>query len=123
MAQQTETKLQNACFLAVGSRRDAVVFRQQSGVFRAMDSERVVKVGQPGMSDALAVVAVTITPDMVGKTIGVACFPEFKTRTGRQAEAQHCFQRAVQSRGAIYRLIRSVADMLALVEDVKAGRW
>lgn len=123
MSQHAETKLQNICFLAVGARRDVVAFRQQSGVFRAMDSERVVKVGQPGMSDALAVVAVTITPDMVGKTVGVAVFPEFKTKTGRQAEAQHNFQRAVQSRGAVYRLVRSEADMLALIDDVKAGRW
>ena len=31
-----------------------------------------VFVGTPGQSDAMAVVAVTITPEMVGKTIGVA---------------------------------------------------
>lgn len=117
-----ETKIQNACFLAVGSRRDALIFRQQSGVFRAMDSDRAIKVGVPGMSDALAVVAVTITPEMVGKTIAAAVFPEFKTRTGKQAEAQQNFQRAVQSRGAVYRLVRSVDEMLALVDDVKAGK-
>jgi len=118
-----ETRIQNACFLAIGSRRDALIFRQQSGVFRAMDSERVIKVGVPGMSDALAVVSVEITADMVGKTIAAAVFPEFKTRTGKQAEAQQNFQKAVQSRGAVYRLVRSADEMLALVDDVQAGRW
>ena len=75
------------------------------------------------MSDAGMIVAVTITPDMVGKTIGVAVQPEFKTSRGKQRERQEDWQRAVEQRGGIYRLVRSAAEMLRLVEDVKRGRW
>ena len=117
-----ESAIQRAAFLAVGTRPDVAAFRLQSGVFRAMDSDRVVKVGVPGMADGLMVVAVTVTPEMVGRVIGVAAFPEFKTSTGRQAESQHNFQRAVQSRGAPYRLIRSAEEMLAFVADVQRGK-
>lgn len=100
-----------------------LIFRQQVGLFRALDSERKVFVGVKGASDSLAVIAVQITPEMVGKTVAVAAFPEFKTLTGPQREKQEDYQRAVQSRGAVYRLVRSVDEMLALVDDVQAGRW
>lgn len=109
--------------LAVGQRQDVLVWRQQSGLFRQFEAPHTpVRVGQPGMSDAGMIVAVTITPDMVGKTIGVAVQPEFKAR-GKQSTAQSNWQRAVAKRGGIYRLVRSEADMLALVDDVQAGRW
>ena len=93
-------------------------------MFRAFDDPtKMVRVGQPGMADSLAVVAVTITPEMVGRTVGLAVAAEFKTNTGRQSEAQRNWQRAFEQRGGIYRLIRNTADMLALVSDVQAGRW
>jgi len=40
-----------------------------------------------------------------------------------RADAQHNFQRAVQARGAPYRLIRSAEDMLAFVADVQKGNF
>lgn len=101
-----------------------MIWRQQSGVFRAYDNpQNVVRVGQPGMADSLAVVAVTITPDMVGKTVGVAVAAEYKTDRGRQSEAQVNWQRAFQLRGGIYRVIRSAAEMVGLVDEVQRGRW
>lgn len=75
------------------------------------------------MADSLAVVAVTITPAMVGKTIGVAVAPEFKTASGKQSERQKLWQRAFESRGGVYRLVRNQAEMVALINDVKAGNW
>ena len=125
MAQNRETReAQNPALLEVGARSDVLVWRQQVGVFRSYDDpSRVVRVGLPGMSDAGMIVAVTITPDMVGKTIGVAVQPEFKTSKGKQREKQERWQKAVEQRGGIYRLIHSAAEMLRLVEDVKHGRW
>ena len=125
MAKNRETRtVQNPALLAVGARPDVLAWRQQSGMFRAFDDpSKVVRVGQPGLADSIAVVTVTITPEMVGRTIGVAVAPEFKTSTGRQSEAQRNWQRAFEQRGGIYRLIRSADDMLALVEDVQHGRW
>lgn len=116
-----ESAIQRAAFLAVGTRPDVAAFRLQSGLFRTLYSDQKVRVGQPGMADGLMVVAVTITTEMVGRVVGVAAFPEFKTQTGRQAEAQHNFQRAVQARGAPYRLIRSADEMVEFVADVQRG--
>ena len=64
---------------------------------------------------------VTITPDMLGKRIGVAVGVEFKTETGRQSDAQKRWQAAFESRGGVYRLVRSAADIVQLVENVKKG--
>lgn len=124
MPRNRETRtVQNPALLAAGQRQDVLVWRQQSGLFRQFEAPHApVRVGQPGISDAMAVVAVTITPDMVGKTIGVAVAPEFKTGRGQQSEAQAGWQRAFEQRGGIYRLVRSAADMLALIEDVQHGR-
>lgn len=125
MAQNRETReAQNPALLAVGARPDVLVWRQQSGVFRSYnDPQRVVRIGVPGIADSLAVVAVTITPDMVGKTIGVAVAPEFKTSSGRQSQPQKDWQAAFEKRGGVYRVVRSAAEMLGLVADVQSGRW
>ena len=124
MANQ-ETVIQNESMLEVGCDPDVLVWRQQVGNFRAMDNpNRIVKIGVPGMSDAMMIVRVKITPEMVGKEIGVAVAPEFKVpRSGRQSEKQKLWQASFERRGGIYRLIRSAAEMLALVRDVKEGRW
>lgn len=110
--------------LAVGMRPDVLVWRQQSGVFRAYDDpSRIVRVGVPGMSDAGAIVAVTITPDMVGKTIGVAVQPEFKTAKGTQRDKQQLWQAAVEKRGGVYALVRSAEQMTELVARVQRGEF
>lgn len=125
MARNRETRtVQLPALVAVGARPDVLIWRQQSGLFRQFEAPHApVRVGMPGMADSLAVVAVTITPEMVGRTVGVAVAAEYKTNTGRQSEVQRNWQRAFEQRGGIYRLIRSAADMLALVSDVQAGRW
>ena len=125
MAKNRETRtVQNPALLAVGARPDVLIWRQQSGLFRQFEPpHNPVRVGTPGQADSIAVVSVTITPEMVGKTIGVAVAPEFKTATGKQSDRQKAWQAAFEQRGGIYRLIRNAADMLALVSDVQAGRW
>lgn len=117
-----ETNIQNSCLLATGDHPDVLCWRQQSGVFRTMDGDRVVSVGQPGMADLGMIVPVLITAEMVGKTIGVAVQPEVKTRTGRQASDQQTWQAAVARSGGVYRLLRSANDMQQLIADVRAGK-
>lgn len=122
MTRNAETNLQNSAFNAVGRRDDVMIWRQQSGAFRALeDPSRIVKVGTPGISDALAVVGVEVTPEMVGKRIGVAVGVEFKTEAGRQSDAQKRWQAAFEARGGLYRIVRSAADIVQLVENVKSG--
>ena len=124
MAKSREVRtVQNPAMLAAGMRPDVLVWRQQSGLFRSYDDpDRLVRVGQVGMADLGMIVAVTITPDMVGKTIGVAVQPECKTRTGKHEQDQKAWAASVQARGGVYRLVKSAGDMLALIEDVKSGR-
>jgi hypothetical protein len=125
MAHNRETThTQNPAMLAVGQRPDVLVWRQQSGLYRAYDDpDRLVRVGLPGMSDAGMIVAMIITPDMVGKTIGVAVQPEFKTQTGRQSPAQIGWQAAVEKRGGVYSVVRTAAEMCQLVDRVQHGRF
>lgn len=119
-----ETNVMNTVLLEVGQRPDVLAWRQQSGSFRAMDNpERVVKVGLPGMADIGMVVAVTVTADMVGKTVGVAVNAEVKTSSGKLRESQHRWMDAFEMRGGLYRTVRSRDDILAAVDDAQQGRW
>lgn len=121
--QNHETRIQNASIKRVGSRRDVLIWRQHVGKFRHLNQpDLVISVGSPGMADSLAVVEVVITPEMVGRKIGVAVAAEFKTPTGKQAEEQQKWQRAFELRGGVYRLVRSEDEMEQLVEDVRSGR-
>lgn len=117
-----ETNIKNSILLALGQRPDVYIQNQPTGTFRAMESDRPIKVGNPGQSDLLAVVQVEITPDMVGKKVGVACFMEVKTATGKQRDNQRLFQHAVERRGGRYGLVRSPADAAQFVAKIQSGK-
>lgn len=122
MKNRETTHVAHPALLAVGARPDVLVWKQPVGLFRALnDPDRKVFVGTPGQSDAMAVVAVTITEAMVGKTIGVAVAPEFKRPAGTQRESQVLWQAAFEARGGVYRLVRSADDMRQLVQEVQDG--
>ena len=125
MAKSREVRtVQNPALLAASAVPGVLAFRQQSGVFRAMDDPaRVVRVGLPGMADAGLIAAVTITPAMVGKVVGVSLQTEFKTATGRQAADQRTWADAVRRAGGVYELIRSADEMTALIDRVRRGDW
>lgn len=124
MAQNRETRIQNASLIAVGQRPDVLAMRLHSGVFRAYDDPtKMVRVGQPGLPDTMLLVATEITPDMIGKTVAVAVAAEIKTAKGRQSDAQARWQAAFEARGGIYALIRSPDEMTALVDRVQHGNW
>jgi hypothetical protein len=122
MALNPETRLvQLPAMLAVGNRPDVLVWRQQSGLFYT-EQGIPVRVGLPGMADAGMAVAVTITPEWVGRTVALAVQAEFKHR-GQQSQAQRNWQRAFEARGGAYRIVRSPDEMQQLVADVQAGRF
>jgi hypothetical protein len=116
--------VQNPALLAASALPGVLAMRQQSGVFRAMtDPDRIVRVGLPGMADAGLVVAVTITPEMVGRTIGACVQTEFKTAEGRQSADQRTWAEAVRRAGGVYQVVRSAAEMTTLIERVRRGEW
>lgn len=112
--QNPETRIQNQILERL-SREGYLCWRQQSGTFRALHSDHIVKVGLPGMADIGAIIPVIITPDMVGRTIGVSAQIEVKTATGRQRPDQAVWQKAVEYRGGIYRICRSPDEALGII--------
>jgi hypothetical protein len=122
MAQNKETReVQSPAFLAVGRDPDVLILRQQSGLLYTRNGVPV-RVGVPGLADAMMAVRVTITPEMVGRTVALAAFAEFKTATGRASQDQRRFASACASRGIPYRLIRSAEEMVQFVEELRSGR-
>jgi hypothetical protein len=119
-----EKKIQNQCLLDFGLRQDVLLLRHHVGVFRSMDDpSRIIKVGTPGESDTIGVFALQITPEMVGKTIGVAIAPEFKAPKGRQSDPQKHWQAAFEKRGGVYVLAKSTGDVDAAIEKARAGHF
>lgn len=121
MPRNPETNIQNAIIIKIGERADTMVWRNHTGAFRAMDNpQRIVQVGLVGSPDILSVVAVTITPEMVGKTVGVAVGIEVKTATGRQSEQQKKWQKAFEKKGGVYLLARSPEQAQEAVQGLSA---
>jgi len=111
----SESGIQNKILLRL-SMHGALVWRQQVGSFRHLHTEGVVKIGVPGMADIGAIIPVTITPEMVGKTIGIAAQIEVKTLVGRQRDNQKRWQLAAEKRGAIYAVCRSPEEAIKIVK-------
>lgn len=68
-----------------------------------------------GFSDTFGVLAVTVTPEMVGQVIGQAVFGEVKTESGRLSPKQAAFLQAMKRHGARAGVWRSPGDALAMV--------
>lgn len=112
-----ETDIAHSILLAIGQRPDVLAMKRTVGKFRALDNPaRIVTVGTPGEPDIGAVVAVRITPEMVGRTVGIAVGIEVKTAIGRQREGQKLFEHAWTKRGGIYVLARSVEDAVCAID-------
>jgi len=102
------TNLVNSILLACGKLSDVMIWKVQVGVFRAMENpKRIVKTGEPGHPDILAVLG----PD------GIAVGIEAKTGNAIQNPAQKAWQKAFCSRGGIYLVARSVDDVLSCFRD------
>lgn len=120
MARNEETDIANSILLEL-SGPECLAWKQTVGAFRAYHNpQRVVSVGVPGMADIMTVRAVTITPDMVGKTIGVAVAHEVKTKNGDQRDTQRKWQAAFEKRGGIYLLTRSPDQARSQTENLRA---
>lgn len=118
MARNLETNISNGILLAL-SGKDCLAWKQTVGSFRAIDNpQRIVQVGTPGMSDIMTVRALTITPDMVGKTVGIAVAHEVKTASGTQRKGQQLWERALNKAGGIYLISRSPEQALEQVASL-----
>lgn len=116
-----EEKVKRECLLEVGTDSDVCIWIQTAGKFHPLGCpERVISIGEPGMADSCMGVAVTITPEMVGRRVAILCQPEFKRpKKGKQQENQARWQKAMQRIGAYYRLITSADEIRDMVEKAK----
>lgn len=111
-----ESSIQNLIMLDL-SLHGVLSWRQQVGSYRHLHTDGVVKIGVPGMADIGAIIPVTITPEMVGKTIGVAAQIEVKTLTGKQRDNQKRWELAVKKRHGIYAVCRSSDDAIKICKN------
>ena len=109
----TETNIQKEIRLHL-SRQGALSLRYQVGTFFTLDG-RYVDIGEVGASDLICCVPITITPDMVGKRIGVFAAIETKkvndSTTKKRKEAQGKFLARIRALGGFATIARNTADV------------
>ena len=106
-----ETTLQQQIRLALGTRSDLRLFRNQVGQLPDPRTGRPVQFGLArGSADLIGWRTVMVTPDMVGQQLAVFTSIEVKTPTGRLAPLQANWLDAVQNAGGIAGVARSVCD-------------
>lgn len=92
------------------SNTDTRLFRMQSGSFRALHSDQVIRVGIPGMSDTIGLRRITVTPELLGRSLAVFVAIEVKSKTGKPHANQLDFVQVVSNLGGYAGIARSVDD-------------
>lgn len=111
-----ETDLQQRIRLALGTRPDLRLFRNQVGQLPDPRTGRPVQFGLArGSADLIGWRTITVTPEMVGQRLAVFTSLEVKTPTGRLTPAQHNWLGAVMAAGGVAGVARSVADAFEIV--------
>ncbi len=112
-----ETDLQQRIRLAIGTRADTRLFRNQVGSLPDPRTGRLVTFGLArGSADLIGWRTVVITPEMVGQRIAVFTSIEVKTPTGRMRPEQETWLGVVRGAGGIAGVARSVTNALHMVE-------
>ncbi len=114
-----ETTLQQKIRLALGTRDNTRLFRNQCGALPDPRTGRLVTFGLArGSADLIGWRTIVVTPDMVGQRIAVFTSIEVKTPTGRIAPAQQHWLQAVRSAGGLAGVARSVSDAQHLLANL-----
>ncbi|MHB1955906.1 MAG: VRR-NUC domain-containing protein [Sulfobacillus sp.] len=124
----TGSSVQKEIHVALGSRDDTRVFRNQVGAgwlgkaVRLKTGDVLIKDPRfvpfglsPDSSDLIGFRTVTITPDMVGQRIAVFVGIEVKSGTGRLTPGQKNWMNMLVERGAYSGVARSVDDGLRII--------
>lgn len=123
-----EKNLMESIRLAVGSRGDCRIFRNNVGVAHqgrvlsktsgqvVLGGTRMIRFGLfPGSADLIGWKTITVTPDMVGQRIARFLSLECKSESGTSSREQETWIRAVRAAGGIAGVVRSVEDAEWLV--------
>ena len=113
-----ETTIQQQIRLALGTRPDLRLFRNNTGTLPDPRTGRPVQFGLArGSADLIGLRTVTITPDMVGQQVAVFTSIEVKTTQGRATPAQQNWLYMVRRAGGIAGIARSVQDAQYLLDS------
>lgn len=118
----SETNLLRRIQLAIGSKPNYRVFRNQVGVGFVGKPPNLTRVSMglcPGSGDLIGWVTRVIQPDEVGKEVAVFLSLEVKTEKGRVSEGQTKWLDAVRYSGGIAEIVRSEEEALAAIRTWK----
>ena len=131
--QMTEARIQSIVLRNLGSRTDTRLFRNQVGVgwvggrvVRANGSVSVlyprrVSFGlHPGSSDLIGWRTITITPDMVGKTVAVFMGVEIKSDSGSLKPHQKNWDEQLTRSGGVSLIVKGNLHPDTIEEMVRA---
>lgn len=98
------------------SKSGGTVFRNNVGKLKDQQG-RLVSFGLcEGSSDLIGFYPVTITPDMIGRTIAVFLAIECKSSTGKASDSQNNFVRVVKESGGISGIARSAKEAKGIID-------
>lgn len=92
-------------------RTDILLWNHPTG----FDATARVRYGLVGSADLIGLRSITITPEMVGQTIGVFVALETKSPTGRPSPEQLAFGDSVERIGGLYRVTRSLDEVKEVI--------
>ena len=120
--------LQNEILLAIGSRRDVRLFRQNVGLawtgevakrgpnWITLINARPLHAGlAKGSADLIGLQRIRITPEMVGMDLAAFVSLEVKTPTGRATREQEAWLQMCRLFGARAGIVRSVEEAQAVL--------
>lgn len=110
----TEQQIQQEIRLKL-SRGSTRLWRNNTGALRD-ERGQLVRYGLcAGSADLIGIRTITITPDMVGQTVGVFTALEVKAARGRVTSEQQAFLAMVRQQGGIAGVVRSIDDAQTLL--------
>ncbi len=113
-----ETTLQQQIRLALGSRSDLRIFRNQVGSLPDPRTGRLVTFGLArGSADLIGWRTVTIGPEHIGLRLAVFTSIEVKTPAGRVGPEQSAWLDVVSGAGGLAGVARSTIDALHIVDQ------
>ena len=113
----SETDILRRILRDLGARPDLRLWRQSSGVGRALHNDAVVRFGIPGCADLSGIITHQRCVFGCQVDLGVRLEIEVKTPTRRQSKQQVAFQAMIEKFGGVYILCRSTEDALTQLRD------
>jgi hypothetical protein len=118
-----ETTLQQQIRLAVGTKPDLRLYRNNCGSLPDPRTGRLVTFGLArGSADLIGWRTITVTQAMVGTRLAIFTSIEVKVPTGRVRPEQQAWLEAVQQAGGVAGIARSVTDAQLLLSNLPTFR-